>query len=203
MNPRLTSLLPALLAAAALAAPLAGAELKPLDQAGYARLVAAAKGKVVLVNFWATYCAPCRKEMPQLVALEARWRARGFQLLIISADEPEQAAAARQFLDGIKAPASSYIKRADDDDKFINAIDPQWSGALPATFLYDRQGRKVRSFFGELDLQALSAAVGKLLNYRLPRFSTNNPQKISASPTHLRRVIGSPKNSRDHSNVQM
>jgi thiol-disulfide isomerase/thioredoxin len=163
MKQRLRPLLLAGLASATVAASLAGAELKPLDEAGYARLVAASKGKVVLVNFWATYCAPCRKEMPQLVALEARWRARGFQLVTISADEPEQAAAARQFLDGLKAPPPAYIKRATDDDKFINAIDPQWSGALPATFLYDRQGRKLRSFFGELDLKALAAAVEKLL----------------------------------------
>lgn len=151
------------MAAAALCATLAGAELQPLDQAGYAKLVAASKGKVVVVNFWATYCAPCRKEMPQLLALAARWRARGFQLVTISADEPEQAAEARNFLEGIHAPPPVYIKRAADDDKFIAAIDPKWSGALPATFLYDRQGRKVRSFFGELDLQALSAAVEKLL----------------------------------------
>lgn len=163
MRPNVNSFSLACIATAALAATLAGAELKPLDEAGYARLVAASKGKVVLVNFWATYCAPCRKEMPQLLALEARWRARGFRFVTITADEPEQAAAARQFLEGIKAPPPAYIKRATDDDKFINAIDPQWSGALPATFLYDRQGRKVRSFFGELDLQALSAAVEKLL----------------------------------------
>jgi thiol-disulfide isomerase/thioredoxin len=153
----------ACIAVAALAAPLTAADLQPLDQAGYMRLVAAAKGKVVLVNFWATYCAPCRKEMPQLLLLAARWRARGFQFVTISADEPEQAADARRFLEGIHAPPPAYIKQAADDDKFINAIDPQWSGALPATFLYDRQGRRARSFFGELDLQALSAAVQKLL----------------------------------------
>ena len=151
------------LAATALSTTLASAELKPLDEAGYARVVAASKGKVVLVNFWATYCSPCRKEMPQLVALEARLRARGFQFVTISADEPEQSAEALQFLQGVKAPAPLYVKRANDDDKFINAIEPKWSGALPATFLYDRQGRKVRSFFGELDMQALTTAVEKLL----------------------------------------
>ena len=151
------------IAAVALSATLAGAELQPLDQTGYAKLVAASKGKVVVVNFWATYCAPCRKEMPQLLALVARWRGRGFQLVTISADEPEQDAEARKFLEGIHAPPPVYIERAADDDKFINAIDAKWSGALPATFLYDRQGRKVRSFFGELDLQALTAAVEKLL----------------------------------------
>jgi thiol-disulfide isomerase/thioredoxin len=141
----------------------AAAELKPVDEAGYGKLVAAAKGKVVLVNFWATYCVPCRKEMPQLVALEARLRARGFQLITISADEPEQESAAYHFIEQTKVAAPVYVKRARDDDKFINSIDPKWSGALPATFLYDRQGHKVRSFLGELDVKALSAAIEKLL----------------------------------------
>ena len=139
------------------------AELKPVDEAGYARLLAASKGNVVLVNFWATYCVPCRKEMPQLVALEARLRARGLRFVTISADEPEQKSAAGMFLDKIKVPAPAYIRTAKDDDKFSALIDPKWDGALPALFLYDRQGRKVHSFFGEANLNLVSAAIEKLL----------------------------------------
>ncbi|MBI5280937.1 MAG: TlpA family protein disulfide reductase [Candidatus Solibacter usitatus] len=150
-----------LLAALALAA--AGADLKPVDEASYPKLVAAARGKVLLVNFWATYCVPCRKEMPQLIALETRLRGQGFQLVTISADEPEQAVAAAAFIDKAKAPAPAYIRKAKDDDKFVNAIDPKWQGALPAWFLYDRNGRKVRSFFGEVNTAELEAAVKKLL----------------------------------------
>ena len=139
------------------------ADLKPVDEAGYAKLVAASKGKVVLVNFWATYCVPCRKEMPQLVALEARLRARGFQFVTISADEPEQQSAAGMFLDKLKVPAPAYIRRAKDDEKFTAGVDQKWDGALPASFLYDRQGRKVKSFFGEANLAVVSAAIEKLL----------------------------------------
>jgi thiol-disulfide isomerase/thioredoxin len=154
----------AVLLALLCAAPFApAAELKLVDEAGYAKLVASMKGQVVLVNFWATYCVPCRKEMPQLVALEARLRARGFRFVAISADEPEQTAQARGFLDQNKVPAPSYIRRAKDDDKFVALVDPKWNGALPASFLYDRQGRKVRAFFGQLDAKALSAAIEKLL----------------------------------------
>lgn len=153
----------AALAAAFSVSAATGAELKPVDEASYPKLVEAWKGKVVLVNFWATYCVPCREEMPQLVALEARLRARGFALVTVSADEPEQADAAKRFIEQVKAPATAYIKRARDDDKFIDGIDPKWSGALPASFLYDRQGRKVQAFFGEVDLKALAAGIEKLL----------------------------------------
>ncbi|HPT27943.1 MAG TPA: TlpA disulfide reductase family protein [Bryobacteraceae bacterium] len=152
-------LIPLLLAAGTLFA----ANLKPLDEPAYTKMVASSKGKVVLVNFWATYCVPCRKEMPALVAMQARLAARGFQLITVSADEPEQEKDAAAFLDKAKVAAPVYIKRVKDDDKFINSLDPKWSGALPASFLYDKSGKKVKSYFGEADLKQLEADVLKLL----------------------------------------
>lgn len=152
-----------LLILAAAAALSAAADLKPVDEAGYAKTVAASKGRVLLVNFWATYCVPCRKEMPQLVALAAKYKAQGFDFVTITADEPEQFKDAAAFLDQNKVPPPAYAKRAKDDDKFINLVDPKWSGALPASFLYDRSGRKVRAFFGEIKIPELEAALKKLL----------------------------------------
>lgn len=146
------------------AVPGMAADLKPVDESTYtAKVVAPAKGKVLLVNFWATYCVPCRKEMPQLVALAARLKAQGFELATVSADEPEQAKDAAAYLDKTKVPAPVYIRRAKDDDKFAAGLDPKWTGALPASFLYDKTGKKVRSFFGEVNLTELEAAIKKLL----------------------------------------
>lgn len=155
------TLIAAFLLTAALALP--PASLPPLDEATYPKIVAAQKGKVVLVNFWATWCVPCRAEMPQLVKMEARLKAKGFTLLTISADEPEQEAQALQFLAKNAVPPPSYLKKAKDDDKFINFIDPQWSGALPALVIYDRTGKKVKFYVGETNLQEVEAAITKLL----------------------------------------
>ena len=137
--------------------------LTPVNEAGFQNLVNSHKGKVVVYDFWATWCAPCRAELPQLIKLEAKLRSQGVELITISADEPEQKAAAEKFIQrfGVQGPA--YLKRAADDDHFINAIDPKWSGALPALFLYDKSGHKVRSFIGETDMRALEAAIRKLL----------------------------------------
>lgn len=149
--------------ALALMGPAAAQTLAPVDEAGFRKLVAAHKGKVLIVDFWATWCQPCRKEMPQLLKLTAAHRARGLELVTISADEPETEKGAVEFLRKIGVSWPAYIKRPADDDKFINAIDPKWSGALPALFVYDRQGRNATSFIGETDMAALEAVLKKLL----------------------------------------
>jgi thiol-disulfide isomerase/thioredoxin len=145
-----------------LAGGLAGG-LPTVDEAGFQQLVHSHKGKVVVYDFWATYCEPCREELPQLVKLEAKLRARGFELVTISADEPERDADASKVIRKLGVTGAAYRKQAQDDDHFINAIDPKWSGAMPALFLYDRNGRKVRSFIGESDLAAVEKAIEKLL----------------------------------------
>jgi thiol-disulfide isomerase/thioredoxin len=137
--------------------------LVPINETGFQKLVDSHKGKVVLYDFWATWCAPCRAELPQLAALEDKLRARGLVVVTVSADDREHRAAAEKFIQMFRVDGPGYIKQADDDDHFINAIDPKWSGALPALFLYDKSGHKMRSFIGETDMTALQTAIQKLL----------------------------------------
>lgn len=137
--------------------------LAPVDQAGYPKLIASHRGHVVLVDFWATWCKPCRAEMPELAKLGERLRARGVDVIAISADEAEQKGAALKVLKEDGVSGAAYWKNAADDDKFNDAIDPNWGGALPAIFLYDRSGRKARSFIGETPVKDVEAAIAKLL----------------------------------------
>src|SRR5882672_8901471 len=89
----------------------AQSKLTAVDETGYPKLVAGYKGKVLLVDFWATWCKPCRAEMPELAKLSKRLAARGFALVTVSSDEPEQEAAAANVLknDGVTGPA--YLKQ--------------------------------------------------------------------------------------------
>lgn len=139
------------------------AQIQPLNEAAYQKLIAAHKGSVVLVDFWATWCKPCRAELPELVKLEARLRSKGLKLVTVSADEPEKQAEALKFVSQLGVPKPVYIRRANDDDKFIGFVDPKWTGALPALMIYDKTGKRVRSFYGETPVKDVEAALAKLL----------------------------------------
>ena len=154
-------LLPVLLALAAGLA--AAADLRPLDESGYTRFVASSKGKVLVVNFWATWCAPCRKEMPELVALAAKYRARGLEFATVAIDEESDRKTAADFLDKAKVPPPTFIKNFRSDEKFISMVDPRWAGGLPFTVVYDRAGKKAHVFPGEVNLKELEAVLQKLL----------------------------------------
>src|SRR5271168_1827165 len=113
----------------------AQSKLPPLNEASFPKMVAAHKGKIVLVDFWATWCVPCRAEMPQLVTLSEKLKARGLDFVTVSADEPDKETAAFQVLQQNAVAAPFYIKKAAYDDKFNTLVDPKWSGEMPAMFI--------------------------------------------------------------------
>jgi thiol-disulfide isomerase/thioredoxin len=149
------------LVAAACAAP--ADSLLPLDEAAFQKVLASQRGKVVLFDFWATWCEPCREELPRLSKLSGELNGRGLVLITVSADEPEQEKDAIGLLRRTGVTGAAYVKRARSDEDFINFIDPKWSGALPALFLYDRTGRRAATFIGEAEPGEVEAAVRKLL----------------------------------------
>lgn len=134
-----------------------------LDRQGFTTLLARHRGQVVLVNFWATWCEPCRQEFPRLKELQERYHPRGLVVLAVSVDVPSAYPQVRKFLREQKPGFATYLKKPAEDEEFINAIDPNWTGALPATFVYDITGKRVRSLFGEQNADAFDAAVRDLL----------------------------------------
>ena len=160
----------ALFAASLLAAPggLSGAAPSHLageiDAGGLARAIAREKGRVVLVNFWATWCVPCREEFPQLSRLQARHRRAGLSVVGVSTDFQKEKAAVEKFLAAQKPSFPNYRKKSGgDDQEFIEAVDSSWGGELPFSVLYDRSGRKVRVFSGELPFSAAEKEIRSLL----------------------------------------
>jgi len=135
-----------------------------LDSAGLRELLAAQKGRVVLVNFWATWCVPCREEFPDLVRLQRDLAPRGLRVLGISTDFTGQTAAVESFLTSTKPNFDNYRKKSGDDQAFIETVDRVWGGELPFSVLYGRDGRKVRVFSGRHPYEQYRAEIVKLLS---------------------------------------
>jgi thiol-disulfide isomerase/thioredoxin len=136
-----------------------------LDARGFASRVAAEKGRVVLVNFWATWCAPCREEFPDLIRLHRAYSGRGLTILGVSTDLSGQLPGVEKFLEESRPPFPNYHKRSGGDDQdFINAVERSWGGELPFSVLFDRQGRKVRTLPGKQSYADLEREIARLLS---------------------------------------
>lgn len=123
------------------------------DLSGQPRTLDAWRGKVVVVNFWATWCVPCRDEIPIFIKLQARHGARGLQFIGIAIDQSEKVDAfVRDF--GINYPVLlGGVDAVDVSRRAGNRL-----GALPFTVMIDRSGRLVGAHLGvvkEAKLEAL------------------------------------------------
>lgn len=157
------ALLATLLLAAAL--PAAAEPVKHLLPEDYAtRIVAAKKGRVLLVNFWATWCEPCREEMPALVRAAKTFPSRDLAVVLVSLDSQKTGPTqVPKFLSEQKVPFVSWLAKARDPQDFIDAVDPNWDGSLPYTMIYDRAGKVAARLSGLQTEASFTEAVRKVV----------------------------------------
>ena len=116
-------------------------------------------GKLRLVNFWATWCAPCRLEYPEFIVIQRMFGARDFEFASVSFDKMEKKSEALRFLDKSKSAVQNYISSVDDKYELIELVDPEWNGALPYTALIEPNGNRVWTHQGEVDFLELKRAI--------------------------------------------
>tara|TARA_R110002111_G_scaffold185492_1_gene251522 strand:- start:10073 stop:10615 length:543 start_codon:yes stop_codon:yes gene_type:complete len=126
--------------------------LEVYDYDGLEPLINVKDNKVHVVNFWATWCAPCVKEMPYFEKINENYKDKGVEVLLVSLDFPRNYdSKLKPFIK--KHNLKSKIVAFDDTDqnRWISAINKDWSGALPATIIYKGDKRKFyeRSFTQE------------------------------------------------------
>jgi|SRR5215510_12058593 len=116
----------------------------------------------LLVNFWATWCDPCRDEFPDLVRIDEDYRGKPLNFVSISIDDVSDIkSAVPKFLKEMKANMRVVLLNVSDPEPAMHIVDPTWDGQLPATFLYDKQGAIVFKHFGRIKPDELRAAIDK------------------------------------------
>lgn len=119
----------------------------------------------LLVNFWATWCEPCRDEFPDLVRIDTDYRVRGLEFVTISLDDTTDIkTTVPQFLKEMKASMPAYLLNVPEPEEAIAAVDQTWGGALPATFLFDARGQLAFRQMGRVKTAELRAALEKVLS---------------------------------------
>ena len=107
--------------------------------------------KAVLVNIWATWCAPCVEEFPEIVELQHNY-SEDLKVILVSADFPKQRPDALNFLKKQDVNWTTYFKTG-KDQKFIETLSSQWTGALPFTKIISRNGNVVASWEQSADYE--------------------------------------------------
>ena len=142
-------------------------EIRVIDLDGLKKIIQRdpKDARPLLVNFWATWCDPCREEFPDLVKLDADYRSDRLNFVAVSLDDvTDLKTAVPQFLKEMKATMLVVLLNVNDPEPAIKAVDATWDGQLPATFLYDKDGHVVFRHFGRIQPADLRGAIDKQLS---------------------------------------
>ena len=135
-----------------------------IKPAGLTKMLQESKGRVLLINFWATWCGPCIAEFHEFVAFDEKYRSQGLRVVGISADEVSDLhSKVIPFVREKNARFDVFLQDVDDPQIMIDLIDKNWEGALPATFLYDRAGKLTFVRYGIIDREQMTLVIEKAL----------------------------------------
>ena len=116
-------------------------------------------GKMLLVNFWATWCGPCVAEFPDLQDTYRMYRNRGLGMVTVSEDVPEAKPDVLAFLRKDHATGPNYLFASDDTSAVQDSFDPKMSGAVPFTLLFAQNGDVLYQEQGEISMGRLRRTI--------------------------------------------
>jgi thiol-disulfide isomerase/thioredoxin len=134
-----------------------------IDAQAYQKLLEQYRGKPLLVNFWATWCEPCRDEYPMLNELAKQYAPQGLKIVGVSMDDDGDLILMRRFLARYKPVFPNYRKKAGNEAAFRQAVLLGWTGSLPVSIFYGKDGRQAGHFLGEGTRDKYEAAIHALL----------------------------------------
>lgn len=167
------------------AAPGAGksavvADPPVIDLAGYNRVLVKYKGKPLLVTFWATWCEPCRDEYPMIVKLQKQYAPQGLAVFGVDMDDDAEMNLVRHFLARNQPRFPNYRQKPGIDvDAFYQGVNPAWTGTMPETVFYGRDGHLIGHFVGAHSRADFEQAIQMILS---SPSATQSPKQTSAPP---------------------
>jgi thiol-disulfide isomerase/thioredoxin len=122
------------------------------------------EGKVLLINIWATWCVPCKEEFPDLIKIADKYGEQ-IELIGISIDFTDEVESKIiPFLSELQPNFDNYVNIENDAEKFINNLNPKWSGAIPASFFYDSDGKQFLFYEGKMTFKEIETKALIMIN---------------------------------------
>jgi thiol-disulfide isomerase/thioredoxin len=153
-------------AVSAFAAPQAKAPRDPqlIDVQGFQKILQRYHGKPLLINFWATWCEPCRDEYPLLNELAKKYAPQGLQVVGVSFDQDGDLILMRRFIARYKPVFPNYRKKQGNESDFQQSVLPGWNGSLPVSLFYSKDGQQIGHIIGAGNRDTFESAIHTLLS---------------------------------------
>ncbi len=138
--------------------------IQKLDGVRLNRLLAKRNRKALVLNVWATWCVPCVEEFSALSRIAERYGSKGVEVVAVSIDVPEDLRdKVIPFVRRQSGRIRYYINAFEKDEQFIDRLDKDWSGAIPATFIFDAKGRQKKLLLGKQTESSFAKSLDSLL----------------------------------------
>jgi thiol-disulfide isomerase/thioredoxin len=130
----------------------------------FSEQLASSPEKLVLINFWATWCEPCKEEFPGLVKAEKDLHGKGIAFWAVSCDTKDDISTkVPQFLKESDSSLKPFWVDLSQQEEIINVIWPEWPGTIPATFIFRRSGERIFEHMGQMSYEQFKAAIEQAL----------------------------------------
>ena len=138
--------------------------IKTINVKELSKLINTNKDRVLLINVWATWCVPCREEFPDLVKISETYSNK-VRVVGISVDDSEVLdSKVIPFLKNQGAEFEIYLLKVAEPEDFINLLNKNWSGAIPATFIYKKDSEQNEMLIGKQSYELFEQAVKKVID---------------------------------------
>lgn len=127
-----------------------------VDRTSIENLIKNRNGKILVLNVWATWCIPCREEIPEFNELYKNYSKKNVEVVGLCIDSPKDLETKiKSFIKKIPIKFPVIVSGIKKDEELINLLEQKWAGAIPVTIIYDKKGKKVKFIEGKTSYKEL------------------------------------------------